>query len=70
MSASFKKIALILLVLSSWLPIAAHAETFGEKRAYFKDWLTACRPTTGYCSATTYINPNPASAQLLIISCG
>lgn len=42
----------------------AFAETFGEKRAYFKDWLTACRPTTGYCSATTYINPNPPSGAV------
>jgi hypothetical protein len=42
----------------------ASAQPFGEKRAYFKDWLAACRPTTGYCSATTYINPNPPSGAV------
>lgn len=42
----------------------ASAQPFGEKRVYFKDWLAACRPTTGYCSATTYINPNPPSGAV------
>lgn len=26
---------------------------YGERRAYFRDWLAACRPG-GYCSALTY----------------
>lgn len=60
----FKPVGIALLTLAASLPLGANAETFGEKRAYFKDWLTACRPTTGYCSATTYINPNPPSGAV------
>lgn len=29
----------------------------GEKRAYFRDWLAACRPG-GYCSTLAYVNPD------------
>ena len=29
----------------------------GEKRAYFRDWLAACRPD-GYCSTLSYVNPD------------
>ncbi|MCF4099045.1 DUF1176 domain-containing protein [Maritalea mediterranea] len=50
-----------LLAAMIAMPTSASAETFGEDRRYFKDWLAACRPTTGYCSATAYINPNPPS---------
>jgi hypothetical protein len=55
------------LIACTYIIISANlaaADTFGEKRAYFKDWLAACRPTTGYCSATTYINPNPPSGAV------
>lgn len=31
---------------------------FGERRAYFKDWLAACRPG-GYCSALAYVGVDP-----------
>ncbi|MGJ8528991.1 DUF1176 domain-containing protein [Maritalea sp.] len=43
---------------------SAIADNFGEKRAYFKDWLAACRPQTNYCSAISYINPNPANGTV------
>ncbi len=39
------------------------AQPFGEVREYFGDWLAACRPS-GYCSATTYDNPNPADGSV------
>jgi len=55
-------IVAILASLIMWSPAAA--ETFGEKRAYFKDWLAACRPATNYCSAITYINPNPGDGAV------
>jgi hypothetical protein len=35
-----------------------------EKRDYFKDWMVACRLETGYCSAITYINPNPGDGSV------
>lgn len=38
------------------LTLPAFADTHGEVRKYFKDWLTACR-ADGYCSATAYVNP-------------
>jgi hypothetical protein len=53
----FAATALLLLVL---LPLPVGAQTFGEERRYFQDWLAACRPD-GYCSATAYDNPNPPS---------
>ena len=46
-------IACISLLLFT-LPVVA--DTHGEVRKYFKDWLTACR-ADGYCSATAYVNP-------------
>jgi hypothetical protein len=46
-------VAFISLLL---LTFPALADTHGETRKYFKDWLTACR-TDGYCSATAYVNP-------------
>lgn len=49
-----RNILLIILVLFS---APASAQTFGETREYFGDWLAACRPS-GYCSATAYDNPH------------
>lgn len=55
----------IMWLLLAFLTAApANAQNFGEKREYFKDWLAACRPTTGYCSAITYINPNPGNGAV------
>jgi len=47
---------LVLLIGIAGLSPAIARET----RAYFKDWLAACRDD-GYCSATAYDNPNPPS---------
>ncbi|WP_299343956.1 DUF1176 domain-containing protein [uncultured Maritalea sp.] len=55
-------ITLLTLVLFCVLP--AQAQTPGEKRAYFKDWLAACKTDTGYCSAISYINPNPGNGAV------
>ncbi len=50
---------LLIMMISG----AAHAQTFGETRKYFRDWLASCRPD-GYCSATTYDNPNPGDGSV------
>jgi len=56
---------LIVTLIMAFLTVStANAETFGEKREYFKDWLAACRPNTNYCSAITYINPNPGNGAV------
>jgi hypothetical protein len=49
----------ILIVLSS-LPAAAQGP--GVRR-YFDDWLAACRGD-GYCSAVSYVNPNPGDGRV------
>lgn len=36
----------------------------GEERRYFDDWLASCRPASGYCSATSYVNPNPGNGTV------
>jgi hypothetical protein len=41
----------------------AIAQSGGETRQYFKDWLAACR-ADGYCSATAYQNPNPGNGTV------
>lgn len=59
-------LAAVLLALSALpAPVAAQSAEpdavtmkFGERRAYFKDWLAACRPG-GYCSALAYVGVDP-----------
>ncbi len=48
---------IILLIILTLFSAPASAQTFGETRQYFGDWLAACRPS-GYCSATAYDNPH------------
>jgi len=56
---------LITTLFMAFLTISsAYAETSSETRAYFKDWLAACRPNTNYCSAISYINPNPGNGAV------
>jgi hypothetical protein len=55
----------ILLALHALLILSAPAlaQEHGEQRRYFGDWLAACR-ADGYCSATTYQNPNPGDGRV------
>ena len=56
------RILLALYVLLT-LALPAFAQKHGEERRYFGDWLAACR-ADGYCSATTYQNPNPGDGRV------
>lgn len=51
----------LLALLAAAAP--AFAQEHGETRRYFKDWLAACR-ADDYCSATAYMNPNPAGVPV------
>ncbi len=52
-----------LFICLAVLTSPAQAQTFEQTRQYFKDWLAVCG-SDGYCSATTYDNPNPASSAV------
>lgn len=53
---------LIAVAIVALSVLSAHAQD-GEIRKDFKDWLGACR-TDGYCSAITYLNPNPGDGRV------
>lgn len=62
-TAKFAVLSIVFGALSA--PLVAQATEpdavtmkFGERRAYFKDWLAACRPG-GYCSALAYVGVSP-----------
>lgn len=55
---------MIMFIMALLTITSAQAQNSGEKREYFKDWLAACRPDTGYCSAISYINPNPGNGSV------
>lgn len=59
---SMRFITLFTLVLFWSYP--AFSQVNGENRAYFKDWLVACKIDTSYCSAISYINPNSANSAV------
>ena len=50
------RLAFIIMLLALGL-VPAHGQG-AQARKYFGDWLVACLPD-GYCSAVSYINPNP-----------
>jgi len=54
---------LATLITTLFLICSALAESYGETRQFFKDWLGACRQD-GYCSATAYQNPNPTGVPV------
>jgi len=55
------RLLLILAVLlASLLPVAAQEI---ETRKYFRDWLAVCQ-ADGYCSAISYLNPNPGGGRV------
>ena len=52
--------SILLLILLSTPTLA---QSSGETRRYFGDWLAVCYPD-GYCSATAYDNPNPPNGTV------
>lgn len=56
MGTTMKRLVIALAAMLAFaLPAPAQ---HGETRAYFRDFLAACR-ADGYCSATAYVNANP-----------
>jgi hypothetical protein len=55
--------AFIALILFAVLAQSAHAETSGDGRQYFGNWLATCR-TDGYCSATAQVTPPAGNAAV------
>lgn len=55
------RLAFIIMLLALGL-LPAHGQS-AQGRKYFGDWLAACRPD-GYCSAISYINPNPGDGRV------
>lgn len=53
-----------IIIATTLLAVTVPTVHGAEKREYFKDWLAACRLETGYCSAITYLNPNPGDGTV------
>lgn len=51
-----------VLILLAFAAMPAAAQD-GETRREFDDWLAACRGD-GYCSAISYVNPNPGDGRV------
>ncbi|NOZ31733.1 MAG: DUF1176 domain-containing protein [Alphaproteobacteria bacterium] len=52
------------LFMFAALALPALAQNAGDERTLSADWMATCQPDTGYCSATTLVNPDPGNGTV------